>query len=173
MARKKSDEKESIDIGLGGLFRGLGGLVDLVSKLAEEGGELSRKGELGGADSKGVKAVYGFSIRVGGDGKPIVEQFGNVKSGPGPGPAVEEVREPIVDVFNEDDHLLLVAELPGVAADEVRFEVKEDVLVLTAAHGERKYRKEVLLASEVDVKRASPSYRNGVFELKLPKRRTT
>lgn len=169
MSRKKQDESSSGDLGLGGLFRGLGSLVDLVSKLNEEG-EISRTGEIGGSDpKKGVKAVYGFSIRVGGEGKPIVEQFGNVKKGPGPGPMVEEVREPIVDVFDEDNHLLLVAELPGVAAENVHFEVNEDVLTLTATQGDRKYRKEVLLSSEVDAKGARSSYRNGIFELKLPK----
>jgi HSP20 family protein len=153
------------------MFRSFGGFLDLLSSLAEraeqEGGELARTTELGD-DKKGVKAVYGFSVRIGGGGKPTVEQFGNVKRD-GQGAVVEEDREPMVDVFDEGDHLVLIAELPGVDAGDIRFEVKDDVLILSGARGERKYRKEVLLPSSVAAQGAKSSYRNGVFELKLPK----
>jgi HSP20 family protein len=152
------------------MFRSLGGFLDLLSNLGEQGeGEFTRSGELGG-DKRGVKAVYGFSVRVGGGGKPVIEKFGNVKDkDDGQGPVVEEAHEPMVDVFDEGDHLLVVAELPGVDAADIHFEVKEDVLNLRATRGDRKYRKEVLLSSVVRAQDAAPSYRNGVFELKLPK----
>jgi HSP20 family protein len=152
------------------MFRSLGGFVDFLSNLAERaeegGGEFTRRGELGD-DKKGVKAVYGFSVRLGA-GKPSIEQFGNVKRGD-QGAVVEEACEPMVDVFDEGDQLVIVAELPGVEAGDIRFEVKDDVLSLSATHGERKYRKEVLLPSAVAARAATSLYRNGVFELKLPK----
>lgn len=170
MGRKRQPEPGSGDVGLGGMFRSLGGFLDLLSNLAEQGeGEFKRSGELGD-EKKGVKAVYGFSVRVGGGGKPLIEKFGNVKDkDDGQGPVVEEAREPMVDVFDEGDHLLVVAELPGVDASDIRFEVKEDVLNLSATRGDHKYRKEVLLASTVRAQGATSSYRNGVFEIKLPK----
>lgn len=169
MGRKRQSEPGSGDVGLGGIIRGLGGFVDVLSKLAEQGGEFRRTGELGD-DKKGVKAVYGFSVRVGGDGKPLIEQFGNVKRD-GQEAVVEEAREPMVDVFDEADHILLVVELPGVAEGDIHFEVKGDVLNLSATRGERKYRKEVLLPSPMTAQAATSSYRNGVFEIKLPKAR--
>jgi HSP20 family protein len=115
-----------------------------------------------------MKAVYGFSVRVGGGGKPVIEKFGNVKEA-SQGPVVESVREPMVDQFDEGEHLLVVAELPGVDANDIHFEVKEDILTLSATRGDRKYRKEVLLSAPVQAQGASSSYRNGIFELKLPK----
>jgi len=75
----------------------------------------------------------------------------------------------MVDVFDETDHLLVVAELPGVAEKDIHFEVKGDVLHISAAHGDRKYQKEVLLPAAVNEKGATSSYRHGVFELKLTK----
>jgi len=170
MARKHASEPNVNDSNLGGVFRSLGGFLELLSNIAEQGGgELERSGEVGD-DKKGVKAVYGFSVRVGGGGKPQIEKFGNIKDKEdGQGPVVEETREPMVDVFDEADHLLVVAELPGVDASDIRFEVKEDILGLTATSGDRKYRKEVLLPSAVRAQAATSSYRNGVFEIKLPK----
>jgi HSP20 family protein len=56
-----------------------------------------------------------------------------------------------------------------VDADDVKFTIRDDVLDLVATRGDRKYRKEVILPYPVDSAKAAPSYRNGVFELKLPK----
>ena len=171
MARKHHDSEPG-DVKLGGMFKNLGGFLDLLGKLAEqakEHGEIHRSGEIND-EKKGMKAVYGFSVRVGGGGKPVVEEFGNVKdTGAGQGPVVEETREPLVDVFDEGDHMMVIAELPGVDAGDVSFEVNDDVLELSAARGERKYRKEILLPAAVRAQAATSSYRNGVFEIKLPK----
>lgn len=169
MAQKRPIRTGNVDAGLGGMFKSLGGFLELLSDLAEKGdGEFSKTGQVGD-DKKGVKAVYGFSVRVGGGGKPHIENFGNVKSDPDGSPVVEEAREPMVDVFDESDHLLVVAELPGVSEKEIAYEVKGDVLHLSAAHGDRKYQKELLLPGPVEEKGATSSYRHGVFELKLKK----
>jgi len=172
MAAKKKSESGSGDVNkMGGVFRSFGGFMDLLSNLSdlaqEGGGELSRSGEIKD-DKQGVKAVYGFSVKVGLGGKPVVEQFGNVKDD-GHGAVVEETREPLVDIFDEGDHLLVLAELPGVDADDITFEVEDDVLSLSAARGERKYQKEVVLPVAVLAKGATSSHRNGVFELTLRK----
>jgi HSP20 family protein len=170
MTTKRKNATDVGDVGLGGMFKSLGGFLELLSNLAEqEGGEFTRSGEAGD-EKKGVKAVYGFSVRVGGGGKPTIERFGNVNvQEGGRGPVVEEVREPLVDEFDEGRHLLVVAELPGVDAMDIRFEVKEDVLTLSAKHGDRKYHKELLLSTAVHAEGATSSFRNGIFELKLPK----
>ena len=43
-----------------------------------------------------------------------VEPFGNVTKDKESGrTVVHEVREPLVDVFEEDDHVLVIAEMPG------------------------------------------------------------
>ena len=153
--------------GLGGILRGLGGFLDVISNLSEQGGEFTRNGELGD-DKKGIKAVYGLSVRLGEGGKPSLERFGNVKDR-GRGPVVEEVREPLVDVFDEADHLLVVVELPGIDAKGIHYEINSDMLDLSAGRGNRKYKKEILLPCKVADEGAVLSYRNGVLELKLCK----
>lgn len=167
---KKRKPGEGIEFSLGGLFRGIGSLFDLISKMAEEGKEEYRRtGEVEALGGK-AKAVYGFSIKLGLGGKPIIEQFGNIKATE-EGTVVAEVREPLVDVLDEGDWVVVLAELPGVEEKDIHLEVKDDVLELTAEARDRKYSKEVLLPSEVEGNTVESSYKNGILEVKLMKRK--
>ena len=82
-----------------------------------------KKGE-GEIHHRDVKGVYGFSVKVGlgdkGDKEVKVEPFGNVRRDDKTGETVvQEIREPVVDVFEEKDHTLVVAEMPGVSTKDV------------------------------------------------------
>ena len=115
-----------------------------------------------------MKGIYGFTVRTLAGGEPKVEPFGNIKKTP-KGPVVEAEREPIVDVFDEKDHILVVAELPGVDEGDIKKEIKGDILNLTAEKGDKKYKKEVLLPSTVEAEPISSTYKNGILEIKLKK----
>jgi HSP20 family protein len=81
---------------------------------------------------------------------------------------VADTREPIVDVFDEGDKLLVVAELPGVAKKEIKVELNGDVLALSTT-GSRKYAKEVLLPASAKEEAMAVTYNNGVLEVRLHK----
>ena len=144
--------------------------MEKLNELAETGVELRRGGESHGAGQE-RKGIYGFTVKVGlGDQTARVEPFGNIRADKTTGQAVvEEVREPVVDLFEEKDHLLIVAELPGIRAADVKLEVKDDVLTITAAKGDKKYRKEVLLPGSYPKAKMRLSCNNGVLEIKCVK----
>jgi HSP20 family protein len=148
------------------VLRGLGDFIERLSSLSSE----SEWGHSGSAtDARtGAKAVYGVSVRVGRGGRTHFERFGSVSTNASAAPG-EDVREPILDLFDEGDHLRLVAELPGVGADDIRIEVHDNVLSLSAGGDARHYTKQVDLPAAVRPSEATSSYRNGIFELKLPK----
>ncbi len=75
----------------------------------------------------------------------------------------------MVDVFEEDDQVLVLAELPGIGKDDVRVDLKDDVLTIEAERGDKKYRKEVLLPCPVSKERMQVACNNGVLEIKCPK----
>lgn len=169
MSRGGGEAKARVEFSLGGLFKGIGNLVDLVSKMAEEGTEeTTQAGEVQGLGGK-VKAVYGFSVRTGLGGKPIVEQFGNLRETEA-GPVVAETREPLVDVLDEGERLVVIAELPGIEEKDVQLNVEGDILEIVAASKDRKYQKEVLLPAAVDPGSVESSIRNGVLEIRLAKK---
>ncbi len=170
---KKRDEKKSesgIDSGLGGILKGLGELVEKLGELSESGEEVSRTGEIHGA-GKELKGIYGFTIKsgLGGDG-PRIEPFGNIRKDRESGRSVvQEVREPVVDLFEEEDHVLIVAEMPGISVEDVQIAVEDDLLTITAAHGEKKYRKEVLLPASYAREKMQVTCNQGVVEIKCVK----
>lgn len=173
--QKKQAEKEvEVDFGIGkisfgNLFQGIGSLIDLVSKMEEEGkGEERREGEFSSPSGR-VKALYGFSVKTGLGGKPTVEPFGNVRKTP-QGLRVEEERQPFVDVFDEQDHVLVIIELPGVEEEHIHTEVKDDILTLSAANGNCKYSREVVLPKDVDASTVTSKYKNGVLEIRMSKK---
>jgi hypothetical protein len=118
---------------LGGILGGLGGLIEKLGELAEAGERLSRSGEFQDASGK-LRGVYGIHVKTGlgdqGQQELQVEPFGNIRPPPRGYPAGEspgeDVREPLVDVHQEEDHVLVLVELPGVARENVTLELAED-----------------------------------------------
>ena len=123
--------------------------------------------------------VYGYSMTVGPDGKPKIREFGNVKPSRRPEafgvtrPSLEikEEREPLVDVISTDGEIKVIAELPGVEREDIKLHETENSLTISVDTPQRKYYKEVELPAKVDSKKAKSSYKNGVLEVTLQKRK--
>jgi HSP20 family protein len=170
---KKHNEKTAeggFDLGVGGILKGLGDLVEKLGELAETGQQISRSGEIHGS-GKEVKGMYGFTVKMGLGNEPMrVEPFGNIRKDRSSGRAVvQEVREPVVDVFEEEDHVLVVAEMPGVSIEDVHIAIEDDLLTIVAARGDKQYRKEVLLPASFAREKMQIGSNNGVVEIKCVK----
>ncbi len=186
---KKEEPKAEFDLGLGGflggLFKGVEKIIELAEKAEKAGGELRKEGELrGGSKEKPIRGVYGFTIRTGLGQKTRVEPFGNISAKSGShagrqagasggkktkeGLRISETREPIVDVFDEKDSIGVIAELPGVGENEIKLEVRGDILNLETA-GDKKYAKEILLPAKVNGASKEMSFKNGILEVKFKK----
>ncbi|MEI6062478.1 MAG: Hsp20/alpha crystallin family protein [Bacteroidota bacterium] len=164
----KKDESGFDLFGLGGLFKGIEKLVDLAGKL-EENGAMSKEGELNFDHlKKGMKGVYGFTINTAGGGSPKVETFGNIKKTP-EGPKVDEEREPITDIFDEKDEIVIIAEMPGIDQDEIKIDLKEDILEISASGKNRTYRKEMLLPVKTIMANLHHKFTNGILEIRITK----
>jgi len=112
--------------------------------------------------------VYGYSMKIGPDGKPEIREFGNVKPSR-LGPRVKEEREPLVDIIETDGEVHVVAELPGVEKSDIKLHGTEDMLTISVDTAQHKYYKEVTLPAKVNIKEAKTQYKNGVLEVTLTK----
>jgi len=165
----KSSKEEEVGAGAGSFLNGLVDLIEKLGDLAEKGKEIKGTGEISDLGlGKQLKGVYGFNVKVGlGQEKVKVEPFGNIVRDKKSGHAVvQEVREPMVDLFEESDHLLIVAEMPGIGPGDVELDVKEDVLTLDAVKGDKKYHKELLLPQAFSRQKMEVSCNNGMVEIR-------
>ena len=112
--------------------------------------------------------VYGYSMKIGPDGKPEIREFGNIKKSL-KGPQVKNEREPLVDMVETNSEVRVVAELPGVEKTDIKLHGTEDSLIISVNTPQTKYYKEVALPTRVKVKEAKSSYKNGVLEVVFPK----
>jgi HSP20 family protein len=121
--------------------------------------------------------VYGYSMSIGPDGKPVVREFGNVRPSKRPGafglpaPKLEptEAREPLVDVIDEKDTIKVVAELPGVNKPDIQIDSTGNSITINVDTPNRKYHKTIDLPSDVEPETSKAIYNNGVLEVSLRK----
>ena len=115
------------------------------------------------------KYVYGFTLRMGPDGKPIVQEFGNTRPSRA-SPELLGIREPLVDINECADIVAITAELPGVEKEDVGLTVNVDSVVIEASRGGLKYYKEISLNEEVEAEKAAATYKNGILDVQIPKK---
>uniref|UniRef100_A0A7J2TAR8 Hsp20/alpha crystallin family protein n=1 Tax=Ignisphaera aggregans TaxID=334771 RepID=A0A7J2TAR8_9CREN len=151
---------------------------DLLREFEEELEEFERVFRSGlGPEERielGKPIIYGFRIEIGPDGIPKVYEFGNVKrSGRGrPRIVVSEEREPLVDIYEDEGKIRVVLEMPGVDESKIKVEaLDERHIVVEGSNHDKKYRKEIELPADVNVDAAEAVYKNGVLEIKLPKKK--
>lgn len=119
--------------------------------------------------------VYGYSIKIGPDGKPIIREFGNFKPGKlGEGRTtlhLQGQREPLVDVIEEDDRVMVIAELPGVEKEDVQLFATSGSLTIKVDTPDRKFYKELEFPVDVDETTGVSKYTNGILETSFKKKR--
>ena len=91
---------------------------------------------------------------------------------------------PDVDIYEKDTDIVLMADMPGVAADDLEIDLRDNVLTITGEvqpqekEGQapifREYRtgryyRQFSLSNDIDQGRIEASLKNGVMRLVLPK----
>ena len=76
---------------------------------------------------------------------------------------------PVLDVYENDNEFLVMADLPGVAQGGAEVTLDRDRLLLQAS-GARKFRRELIVPPSVDGEKVSAAMKAGVLTVHLPKR---
>jgi HSP20 family molecular chaperone IbpA len=82
--------------------------------------------------------------------------------------ALKEMREPLVDTFQEKSAVKVYVELPGVEEDDINLTFGEGCVEVKA----KNFYKAINLGTEqLAMKSASTQYKNGVLQITIPKRK--
>jgi HSP20 family protein len=110
---------------------------------------------------------YGFSVNQRPGEEPEVREFGNIR--PEGGKFEIGERKPLIDVFDTDKAVQIVAEMPGIEKEDVELSAEGRDLEIRASRGDRRYHEFVELPADVDIDSAKASYKNGVLDITLNK----
>ena len=116
--------------------------------------------------------IAGFNLKFGPDGKPIMDSFGNIKPEPYSGKQkVKRVREPLVEVNEENDQIVIIAEIPGATKQDVEIKATSRTLTISTKADSLaiKYYKEIELPTPINSDYAKARLQNGILEVKLKK----
>jgi len=78
-------------------------------------------------------------------------------------------REPLIDVLEEENHLIVLAELPGIDEKDVKIKANENTITITAENAKKKYLKIVRLPTRVNKDTIEYTYRNNILQVRLEK----
>ncbi|MDI6810939.1 MAG: Hsp20/alpha crystallin family protein [archaeon] len=163
--KEKRDEESIVEGVVDEILPGIGGLVRKLKKTSPEFErrieETDReiKERLAKGYSPRPRIKYGFSIHTLVREEEKKRDVEKEKEG--------EILEPIVDVFDEKDHIRVIAELPGMSEDDIYVELDGRKIVIDASNKERRYHKMIDLPC--DVKDVKKRYKNGILELEAVK----
>ena len=94
------------------------------------------------------------------------------------------VYSPAVDIYEHNDHVVLLADMPGVDKDSIDVTLEKDLITLNgkvkdldagkrplaySEYGVGDYQRSFQLGSEIDQDKIEASMKNGVLKLILPK----
>ncbi len=163
----RKDNGEGSDfIGISGLLKGIERIFNLAGKIEQEE-TIHKEGKVSFDHlEKGVKGVYGLTIRTVTGGLPRVETFGNIRKTP-EGPVVYDEREPLTDIFDEKEEVVIIMEMPGIEEEDIKINLKENIIEVVAINKNRKYRKKLVLPTMTADEYPTTKYNNGVLEIRI------
>lgn len=77
--------------------------------------------------------------------------------------------KPLIDILEDDNKISIIAEFVGFDREDLRIDVKEQKLTLSAEALDRKYHKSLNLPRRVIPSTLCTTYKNGVLEIRLKK----
>jgi len=157
---------------------GLSGLVDSIARLAERSETFQRDFEIAGkrgvvdlrVSSRPIREAFPSHGRIS-HGKTMRGtrgdrelRFADVRDTKGEG-------EPIVDIVETDDTITVLVDLPGLEEKDIQWNVEGNRLIMNAVSPDKKYTKDMILSSEVEQNGSESKYQNGIFRIKLKKKK--
>jgi HSP20 family molecular chaperone IbpA len=148
------------------ILNGLGDLLDGLSNLVEHGGGVLR--QTIGSRTGRAGVTYGWSIGAA-DSSPHSSDDADRGRSASPRSQARHGTQP--EVFDEGEYVRTVVDVPGVVDDDLTFHVNGQDVTIEARHHDGRRVIRLRVPAPVSADGATSSYRNGIFEILLPKRR--
>ncbi len=154
---KRNDEENSNGKGLEDTLNELGeNMTKFMESVLEKGEEL-----LGEAGLDDIFSPPGDDSSTG------TRRDGRTNEAENP-----QYREPVVDVFDEENEIVIYVELPGIDEDTLGVHLHKNAIYVEAEADRDVFEKKITLPAEV-VPEPAYHFKNGILKIQLKKEKTT
>jgi len=115
--------------------------------------------------------IRGLSFKIGPDGKPRIQEFGNRPTRtPKGNSTISEEREPLTDIIEGEENVAITLEIPGVEKNDIKLNIKKNTLQIKIDAPHHNYQKIVDLPCNIKPKSTKATYKNGILDIVLEKK---
>ena len=149
---------------LGTVFHGLDKIFNIVSDMVEnDKDELNVDGTFNPKGNRDVVGKYGFNIKI---GDSVIKSSDRNHTAKRQGP---KSVEPVTDMYEEEDRVLFVIELPGVLQENIRLQTGENFIQVSATGNKVLYEKKINLEFEPMVQNIKTTFSNAIYAIEIKK----
>nr|MDO8135940.1 Hsp20/alpha crystallin family protein [Candidatus Njordarchaeum guaymaensis] len=124
-------------------------------------GQLSNAPDFLESKQKKLKPLATEGLRKGKTRVPMFAEAGDEEG------RLAELRKPLVEKFRSKDEYVVLAELPGLDECDLKVDVRDGILEISAGDKFRPTR--IRLPQRAQAKRLKSSYKNGILEIRIPR----
>lgn len=152
------------------MFTGLDKLLNVVADMVEhEKDEVRINGDIKPDNQRKVTGKYGINIKLGPD-KISGFSTNKLDDERDRKPTTLKVIAPVTDVFEEDDKITIVSELPGVKKEDIEFTLENNTITFTAAKKDISYSKQLVLDFVPDQALIVENFTNSIYSIMIRKK---
>lgn len=164
----KNDNKDQNNVF--SFFTGLDKLINVVVDMVDnEKDEVYMQGEIKSDQKKKVIGKYGLNVKLGTDKQGSIHNF-KFEDKVIKKDNLPKVIVPVTDVFEEEDKVTIVSELPGVEKDDVALIIEQNTITFTAIKKEICYSKKVVLDFIPEYSSIKESFHNSIYSVMIMKK---
>jgi HSP20 family protein len=164
---KTRDDENS---GFFSIFSGLDKFINIVSEAVEhDKKEVSISGDIGSGPEKKIAGKYGINIKLGPEAFSGVEKIKNFDEFFNRKDDLPKTTEPVTDIFEEEDGVTIVAELPGVSENEIMLRLNENIVTVAAEGRGISYLKKIKLKFTPNPDTLIESFSNSIYSVYIKK----
>ena len=163
---KNNDEDNK---GIFSFFTGLDKLINVVTDMVDnEKDEVFLKGDIKGDHQKKVVGKYGINVKLGAD---KIDGFRNLKFEDKIFDKNTSLKTvvPVTDVFEEEDKITIVSELPGVEREDIELCLDKNTVKFIATKKDVCYSKQIVLDFIPAYSSIQESLQNSIYSIIIRK----
>ncbi|MCY6354431.1 Hsp20/alpha crystallin family protein [Clostridium sp. ZS2-4] len=163
------------DTGIDSIFKGLGKFINIVADMMEnEEDELDISGNINDPSKKtNIVGKYGVNIRLGADKISHGNRINNLDKIKDnlieKKEQIEKKMEPAVDIFDQNDKVIVVLEMPGIKEEDIQCKLDEKIIKVRALGNGVFYSKDIKLKFNPSRDKIKTKLNNSIYSIIIDK----